>query len=90
MQRISPFLWFDDNAEEAAKFYTSAFKNAKSNKITRYPKEPAKQIGREPGSVMAAIAAIGAEAPNLERLRERVDELSKAPVLAMRRGPGTS
>src|SRR6476659_4299816 len=52
MQRISPFLWFDDNAEEAAKFYTSVFKNAKINKITCYPQEPAKQIGREPGSVM--------------------------------------
>ena len=52
MQTISPFLWFDDNAEEAAKFYTSVFKNAKINKITCYPQEPAKQIGREPGSVM--------------------------------------
>jgi predicted 3-demethylubiquinone-9 3-methyltransferase (glyoxalase superfamily) len=52
MQKISPFLWFDDNAEEAAKFYTSVFENAKINKITRYPEEPAKQIGREPGSVM--------------------------------------
>src|SRR4029453_16497722 len=52
MQKISPFLWFDDNAEEAAKFYTSVFKNSKINKITRYPEEPAKQIGREPGSVM--------------------------------------
>ena len=52
MQRISPFLWFDDNAEDAAKFYISVFKNAKINKITRYPDESAKQIGREPGSVM--------------------------------------
>ena len=52
MQRVSPFLWFDDNAEEAAKFYTSVFKNSKINRITRYPEEPAKQIGQEPGSVM--------------------------------------
>ena len=52
MQKISPFLWFDDNAEEAAKFYTSVFKNAKINKVTRSSEEPAKQIGREPGSVM--------------------------------------
>jgi len=52
MQTISPFLWFDDNAEEAAKFYTSVFKNSKINKITRYPEEAEKQIGREPGSVM--------------------------------------
>jgi predicted 3-demethylubiquinone-9 3-methyltransferase (glyoxalase superfamily) len=52
MQRISPFLWFDDNAEQAANFYTSVFKNSKINRITRYPEGPAKQIGREPGSVM--------------------------------------
>ena len=52
MQRVSPFLWFDDNAEGAAKFYISVFKNSKIDKITRYPEEAAKKIGREPGSVM--------------------------------------
>jgi predicted 3-demethylubiquinone-9 3-methyltransferase (glyoxalase superfamily) len=52
MQTISPFLWFDDNAEKAVKFYISIFKNSKINKITRYPENSAKQIGREPGSVM--------------------------------------
>src|SRR5947209_14510653 len=52
MQRISPFLWFDSQAEEAAKFYVSIFKNSKIDKITRYPEEAANKIGREPGSVM--------------------------------------
>jgi len=52
MQKISPFLWFDDQAEQAAKFYVSVFKNSKIGKITRYPEEAAKRIGREPGSVM--------------------------------------
>ena len=52
MQKISPFLWFDTQAEEAAKFYVSVFKNSKIDKITRYPEEAAKRIGREPGSVM--------------------------------------
>ena len=52
MQKITPFLWFDGEAENAVKFYTSVFKNSKINKITRYPEEPAKQIGREPDSVM--------------------------------------
>jgi predicted 3-demethylubiquinone-9 3-methyltransferase (glyoxalase superfamily) len=52
MQTISPFLWFDDNAEEAAKFYVSVFKNSRISNITRYPEEAAKQIGRVPGSVM--------------------------------------
>ena len=36
MQKIAPFLWFDENAEEAVKFYTSIFKNSKIGRITRY------------------------------------------------------
>jgi predicted 3-demethylubiquinone-9 3-methyltransferase (glyoxalase superfamily) len=36
MPKITPFLWFDDNAEEAMKFYTSVFKNSKIGKVTRY------------------------------------------------------
>lgn len=35
MQKISPFLWFDDQAEEAAKFYTSIFKQSKIKSIIR-------------------------------------------------------
>jgi predicted 3-demethylubiquinone-9 3-methyltransferase (glyoxalase superfamily) len=52
MQKITPFLWFDNQAEEAAKYYASIFKNSKIDKITRYPKEAAEKIGRDPGSVM--------------------------------------
>jgi predicted 3-demethylubiquinone-9 3-methyltransferase (glyoxalase superfamily) len=36
MQKITPFLWFDRQAEEAANFYTSIFQNSKINKVTRY------------------------------------------------------
>lgn len=36
MQKITPFLWFDDQAEEAARFYTSIFKNSKVLDISRY------------------------------------------------------
>ena len=36
VQKITPFLWFDNQAEEAAKFYTSIFKNSKIVSITRY------------------------------------------------------
>jgi predicted 3-demethylubiquinone-9 3-methyltransferase (glyoxalase superfamily) len=36
MQKITPFLWFDGKAEEAAKFYTSIFKNSKIGSIGRY------------------------------------------------------
>src|SRR3989442_11179531 len=35
-QKITPFLWFDNNAEEAAQFYTSIFKNSKILDISRY------------------------------------------------------
>jgi predicted 3-demethylubiquinone-9 3-methyltransferase (glyoxalase superfamily) len=35
-QKITPFLWFDNNAEEAMKFYTSIFKNSKIGGVTRY------------------------------------------------------
>ena len=36
MQKITPFLWFDDKAEEAANFYVSIFKNSKVGSVTRY------------------------------------------------------
>ena len=36
MQKITPFLWFDGNAEEAMNFYTSTFKNSKITNIKRY------------------------------------------------------
>lgn len=38
MQRITTFLWFDNNAEEAVNFYTSIFKDSKIKKVTRYGK----------------------------------------------------
>src|SRR5438477_4292358 len=36
MKKITPFLWFDSEAEQAAKFYVGIFKNSKIGKITRY------------------------------------------------------
>lgn len=36
MQKITPFLWFDNQAEEAVNFYISVFRNAKVGKVTRY------------------------------------------------------
>jgi predicted 3-demethylubiquinone-9 3-methyltransferase (glyoxalase superfamily) len=50
MQKITPFLWFDTQAEEAANFYVSVFKKAKINGISRYG-----EAGPGPaGSVMVA------------------------------------
>jgi predicted 3-demethylubiquinone-9 3-methyltransferase (glyoxalase superfamily) len=36
VNKISPFLWFDDQAEEAARFYVSVFKNSKMGAVSRY------------------------------------------------------
>jgi predicted 3-demethylubiquinone-9 3-methyltransferase (glyoxalase superfamily) len=52
MEKITPCLWFDDRAEEAAKFYTSIFKNSKIGNVTRYGKEGYEIHGREAGTVM--------------------------------------
>jgi predicted 3-demethylubiquinone-9 3-methyltransferase (glyoxalase superfamily) len=52
MQKITPFLWFNDQAEEAAKFYTSIFKNSKIKSIARYGEAASEVAGRAKGSVM--------------------------------------
>jgi len=52
MNRITPCLWFDDQAEEAARFYTSIFPNSRTGNITRYGKEGFDIHGRPAGSVM--------------------------------------
>lgn len=51
-QKITPFLWFNNQAEQAAKFYTSIFKNSRITGITRYDKTASKVSGRSAGSVM--------------------------------------
>jgi hypothetical protein len=49
MKKINPFLWFDSEAEQAAKFYVGIFKNSKIGKITRYSEEAAQKTGRRGG-----------------------------------------
>jgi predicted 3-demethylubiquinone-9 3-methyltransferase (glyoxalase superfamily) len=51
-QKITTFLWFKDNAEEAVKFYTSIFKNSKIDRISYYPDAAAKASGQRVRSVM--------------------------------------
>ena len=53
-QKITPCLWFDDQAEDAAKFYVSVFKNSKLGEISRYGKEGFEIHGRKAGTVMTA------------------------------------
>ena len=52
MQKITPCLWFDSNAEEAVKFYTSIFKKSKIRKIARYGEEGYEIHRRPAGTVM--------------------------------------
>ena len=52
MQKITPCLWFNDNAEDAVKFYTSIFKNSKIKSTTYYGEAGAKVSGRPEGSVL--------------------------------------
>jgi len=52
MQKITPFLWFDDQAEEAARFYASIFGGSQIGTIARYNAEGAAVSGRPAGSVM--------------------------------------
>ena len=51
MQRVTPFLWFDDRAAEAAGFYVSIFENSRITSIARYDDESARAAGRPAGSV---------------------------------------
>lgn len=61
MQKITQFLWFDNQAEEAAKFYTSIFKNSKIISTSRYSEEGAKASGRPKGTVMTVAFQINGQ-----------------------------
>lgn len=53
-RKITPCLWLDTQAEEAAKFYVSVFKNSRIGRISRYGKEGHEIHGKQEGSVMTA------------------------------------
>lgn len=52
IRKIIPCLWFDNQAEEAAKFYVSVFEKSRITGLTRYGKEGQEVHGGKPGSVM--------------------------------------
>ena len=58
MQKVTPCLWFNNQAEEAAKFYASIFKNSKIGDMTRYGAAGAEVSGRPKGSVMTVTFEI--------------------------------
>ena len=51
-QKITPCLWFDTEAEDAANFYCSVFKDSRIGDVTRYGNEGRDITGKKPGSVM--------------------------------------
>jgi len=51
MQKITPFLWFEDKVEEAVDFYVSIFKNSKIGRSTYYPKEAEEVSGKKAGEI---------------------------------------
>jgi predicted 3-demethylubiquinone-9 3-methyltransferase (glyoxalase superfamily) len=55
MQKFTPCFWFDDNAEEAVKFYTSIFRNSKIKAVTHYGEAGAAASGRPKGSVLTVL-----------------------------------
>jgi predicted 3-demethylubiquinone-9 3-methyltransferase (glyoxalase superfamily) len=61
MQKIAPCLWFDDKAEDAAKFYTSIFKNSATKTINHYEEAGAKVSGRRKGTVMTVTFQLDGE-----------------------------
>jgi predicted 3-demethylubiquinone-9 3-methyltransferase (glyoxalase superfamily) len=90
MKKINPFLWFDSEAEQAAKFYVGIFKNSRIGKTARYPKEPAEKTGRSPGSVMTVeftLDRVEFVALNLESFRGSSSYRSDL-VLDQLRDPG--
>ena len=58
MQKITPFLWFDNQAEEAVNYYVSIFPNAKILNVARYNDDGAQVSGRSKGSVMTVVFQI--------------------------------
>jgi predicted 3-demethylubiquinone-9 3-methyltransferase (glyoxalase superfamily) len=62
IQRITPCLWFDDQAEQAAEFYTAIFKNSRIVSVTRYGKAGQEVHGKAPGTVMVAAFELDGQA----------------------------
>jgi predicted 3-demethylubiquinone-9 3-methyltransferase (glyoxalase superfamily) len=62
IQRITPCLWFDDQAEEAAGFYTTVFKNSRIVRVSRYGEAGRDVHGKPAGSVMVVAFELDGQA----------------------------
>jgi predicted 3-demethylubiquinone-9 3-methyltransferase (glyoxalase superfamily) len=61
-QKITPCLWFDNQAEDAANFYTSIFKNSKIDQVSRYGKEGFEFHGQKEGTAMTVSFQLDGQA----------------------------
>jgi predicted 3-demethylubiquinone-9 3-methyltransferase (glyoxalase superfamily) len=62
IQRITPFLWFDGNAEAAANFYVSVFDDSRIVQVARYGRAGAQASGRAEGTVMTVSFELDGQA----------------------------
>jgi len=62
IKRIAPCLWFDDQAEEAAVFYTGIFENSRIVQVSRFGEAGHEFHGKKPGSVMTVAFELGGQA----------------------------
>src|SRR5687767_3156953 len=62
IQKITPCLWFDHQAEDAAKFYTDIFPNSKIGKVTRYGEAGQEIHGQKPGTVLTVAFELDGQA----------------------------
>ena len=62
MQKITPFLWFDTQAEEAVNYYVSIFRKSKISSVSRYDEAGAAASGRPKGSVMTVAFELEGQA----------------------------
>ncbi|WP_262689712.1 VOC family protein [Kordiimonas aestuarii] len=58
---ITPCLWFDGQAKEAAEFYTSVFSDSKITNVSHYPKTGQDKHGHEPGEIMTVMFELGGQ-----------------------------
>jgi predicted 3-demethylubiquinone-9 3-methyltransferase (glyoxalase superfamily) len=62
LQKITPFLWYDHQAEQAAAFYTSIFPNSRIAGVSHFGEEGKEQHGRPPASVMVVSFELDGQA----------------------------
>jgi predicted 3-demethylubiquinone-9 3-methyltransferase (glyoxalase superfamily) len=65
--KISPCLWFDHQAEDASRFYTTIFKDSKIVAISHYPEAGREIHGKPPGSVMTVAFELNGQSSAIDR-----------------------